>query len=197
MPTKIREIRHPWLLLGVVTVIGLAADLVSKLLAEQWLPIGQPRSCLGKTLELMLIYNRAGVFGIDPGNVIPGFHVQNFFPFFNLVAALLLLVYYRFLKRSSVFMHWALAFVMPGALGNLLDRIIHPARGVVDFIKVDLGFPPFHPWPIFNLADAWVTIGIILMAVSFLFEEQGKKNASEAAIPATPPVTGERETPLS
>jgi signal peptidase II len=55
--------------------------------------------------------------------------------------------------------------------------LFHPARGVVDFIKVDLGFRPFNPWPVFNVADALVTIGIILMAASFLFEGDRRKEA--------------------
>jgi signal peptidase II len=78
--------------------------------------------------------------------------------------------YYKFLKTSDRLLHWALAFILPGALGNLFDRLIHPGMGVVDFIKVDLGFRPFNPWPIFNVADAWVTIGVVLMIASFLFE---------------------------
>jgi signal peptidase II len=74
-------------------------------------------------------------------------------------------------------MHWALAIILPGALGNLFDRIIHPGLGVVDFIKMDLKFWPFNPWPVFNLADLFVTIGVGLMIACFLLEERRRKNA--------------------
>lgn len=54
-----------------------------------------------------------------------------------------------------------LGLIAGGALGNGLDRIRHGE--VVDFIMVDLGFWPLDPWPIFNVADSAVFVGVALL----------------------------------
>lgn len=63
-----------------------------------------------------------------------------------------------------------LALLLGGAAGNLTDRIIHGA--VTDFLEVWLRFLPFslfNPWPTFNVADAGVTIGALLLLYDVLF----------------------------
>jgi len=68
-----------------------------------------------------------------------------------------------------------LALLLGGAAGNLTDRIVHGA--VTDFLEVWLRFIPlqlFNPWPTFNVADAAVTIGAILLIFDVLFHAQPK-----------------------
>ena len=68
-----------------------------------------------------------------------------------------------------------LAFLLGGAAGNLTDRIVHGA--VTDFLEVwlrFLPFPIFNPWPTFNVADAAVTIGAILLIFDVLFHSHSK-----------------------
>jgi len=68
------------------------------------------------------------------------------------------LIYY-FLKSQDHFERTALAFVLSGAVSNLADRLI---RGcVIDFI--DLKF-----WPVFNLADIYITIGVVMLIIKFI-----------------------------
>ena len=57
----------------------------------------------------------------------------------------------------------ALALVVGGAVGNLIDRVV--AGGVTDFIDVFVGT---HHWPAFNVADSAISIGIVLMAIDSL-----------------------------
>ena len=64
-------------------------------------------------------------------------------------------------------MRIGLGLVMGGAIGNLIDRI--RAGEVTDFIEVDLGFWPLDPWPIFNIADAALTTGVIILVYCFVF----------------------------
>jgi len=69
------------------------------------------------------------------------------------VALALLLLRARTQPRMR---YWALVLVTAGAMGNYLDRLV---RGyVVDFVHV-------HHWPVFNLADAYVTVGLFLLAL--------------------------------
>ena len=63
----------------------------------------------------------------------------------------------------------AISLVVSGVFGNLTDRLQHGY--VVDFLKFDFGFPPFHPWPSFNVADSCVVVGAILLALSSFREE--------------------------
>jgi signal peptidase II len=71
-----------------------------------------------------------------------------------------------------------LALLLGGAAGNLTDRIVHGA--VTDFLEVwlrFLPFPIFNPWPTFNVADAAVTIGAILLIFDVFFHPQPKHPA--------------------
>lgn len=88
-----------------------------------------------------------------------------FFKGFNLlfiILTLLIIVFVLYYYRKEKKYDLAFNFILAGAFGNLIDRIF---RGfVVDFI--DLGF-----WPIFNLADAFVTIGALLL-IYYLWKEK-------------------------
>ena len=66
-----------------------------------------------------------------------------------------------------------LALLLGGAAGNLTDRIVHGA--VTDFLEVWVRFLPFslfNPWPTFNVADAGVTIGALLLLYDVIFHSQ-------------------------
>ena len=69
-----------------------------------------------------------------------------------------------------------LLLLLGGAAGNLTDRIVHGA--VTDFLEVWVRFFPFslfNPWPTFNLADAGVTIGALLLLYDVIFHSQKAK----------------------
>ena len=70
-----------------------------------------------------------------------------------------------------------LALLLAGATGNVTDRMIHGS--VTDFLQVWLRFLPwrlFNPWPTFNVADAAVTLGAILLIFDVLFHPQEVAN---------------------
>lgn len=69
-----------------------------------------------------------------------------------------------------------LALLLGGAAGNLTDRIVHGA--VTDFLEVwlrFLPFPIFNPWPTFNVADAAVTIGALLLIFDVIFHPHASR----------------------
>ena len=71
----------------------------------------------------------------------------------------------------------ALGMVLGGALGNILDRVRHGY--VVDF--ADLHFGDFRPFFIFNVADAAISIGVVILLLrAFLVKERPKENAEHA-----------------
>ena len=67
-----------------------------------------------------------------------------------------------FLKTESKYIAVALSLVIAGAFGNIIDRMINGA--VADFL--DFHVSGYH-WPAFNLADIYITIGIIMLIISF------------------------------
>jgi signal peptidase II len=76
-------------------------------------------------------------------------------------------------RSSSALNAAGLALLLGGAAGNITDRIIHGA--VTDFLEVWVRFLPWHifnPWPTFNVADAAVTVGAVLIVFDVLFGQQ-------------------------
>ena len=80
-----------------------------------------------------------------------------------------LFVYNHFVKQKNVFYCISFGFIIGGAVGNLIDRIA--LQYVRDFIFLDF-FPTF---PVFNLADSFLCVGAVMMAIFVLFM-QGKKS---------------------
>jgi signal peptidase II len=103
-------------------------------------------------------------------------------PFFYLVslgAVIFIFWYYRKLSDEQRYLQIALALVLGGALGNALDRLL---RGyVIDFI--DWHWRDLH-WPTFNIADAGISVGLVLLFLDMLF---AKKPAGNGAVKPEPP----------
>ena len=81
----------------------------------------------------------------------------------------LLFVFNHFIKNKNTFYCVAFGFIIGGAVGNLIDRLF--LRYVRDFIFLDF-FPTF---PVFNLADSFLCVGAVMLAVFILFMS-GEKN---------------------
>lgn len=144
------------LLLGL-----LLADCGSKRIAEDTLALHSPHSVVGDVVRFTLAYNPGAAFGIDVG---PASRIV--FTILTLVALVALIAMYRATPAEDRVQVAALGLITGGALGNLYDRI-RGAAGVVDFIDVGVGGTRF--WT-FNIADAGITIGAILLAISLLAE---------------------------
>jgi len=96
---------------------------------------------------------------------------------FVVLPLILLIALVGYFIKSDEFtglQRWALAAIIGGGFGNMVDRLFRP-EGVVDFIDVRFyGIFGLERWPTFNIADSSVVIGGILLAVSFIFEKEGK-----------------------
>ena len=174
-------IRNKWFFLSCITGAGLFVDWLTKYLVELKLEFGHPVSIVGHYLEFFFIYNKGALFGLNPRTWFPGFPVSAFFIVFTVIAVVLLVLYYKGIKPEEKLLRWGLALVMPGAFGNLLDRIIHPEKGVVDFIKIGISETLY--WPIFNFADIYITVGVVCMMIAFLTEKKVEKNKNEGLLP--------------
>ena len=172
MKDGIKEIKHRWVWLGAVTAVGLAIDLVTKYLAYTRLEAGVPVPVIGEYLMWKLVYNEGAIFGTDIPALMPWLPPNVFFIAFMACAIGFLLFYYKRLRKDEVLLHWGLMIVVPGALGNFHDRIVHGEKGVVDFIL--MGIPPSTYWFIYNVADIFVTAGVGMMLLYFLLDARKK-----------------------
>jgi len=83
--------------------------------------------------------------------------------FVSIIAIIAILVIFHQTDREKRLVQGGLVLVFSGAIGNLIDRVLH--KEVIDFI--DIFFNNRH-WPAFNVADACITIGVMLLAADLL-----------------------------
>lgn len=147
----------------LTALIVLALDQVSKFLIRANMSPGQsiPEDGL---FRITYVTNTGGVFGILSN--------QAFLILLTTVIGIAaILLYSRYPIFNRILVRIALGLLLGGALGNLIDRL--SLGWVVDFI--DLGF-----WPVFNLADSAIVLGVILLLYYFIFvvrkEERLNKN---------------------
>jgi signal peptidase II len=135
-----------WLLAALVLGAVIALDQLTKHAVEHSIIPGEERSFL-PGVELVNTRNQGVAFGFLPGN-----HVA--VTVLIALALLALLAYFALHTRTRLI--WLpTGMLIGGALGNVIDRARHGA--VTDFVKLPLGWPPF------NLADASITLGIVIL----------------------------------
>lgn len=92
-----------------------------------------------------------------------------FFVGIALVATIVLTVWLARLKSSECWMAVTLSLILGGAIGNLYDRISYAY--VIDFI--DVYYQTWH-WPVFNIADSAISIGVVMMLIDVFRGEDSK-----------------------
>ena len=119
---------------------------------------------LSKYLNISLIWNQGIAFGLFSFN-------QNYlYNFMTIIIVVVILIVFFMIINSTGIKKYSLLMIFGGALGNLYDRFFYKA--VPDFIDFHIG--DIH-WFIFNVADIFITIGIIFM-ILFELVINNKKN---------------------
>ena len=138
----------PWVRAGLVALAVIAVDQVSKRIVQHSIVPGEERGLL-PGLSLVDTRNHGVAFGFLPGD-----HLA-----VTLVVALallaLLLYFARHLRLALIWLPTGM--LIGGALGNVIDRLREGS--VTDFVKLPLGWPPF------NLADASITLGVVILVI--------------------------------
>ena len=168
-----------------VTLCIVFLDQVTKLLVKgftlpifnyyhQGMQLGQSIPVIGDFLRLTFVENPGMAFGIDIGGRL-------FLTIFSFMASIGIFYYIYHLRKEPFIIRLTLAMILGGAIGNLIDRIFYGVifgeeslfyGKVVDFIDMDffnIDFLAIHMnrFAIFNVADASVTSGIILMLLFY------------------------------
>jgi signal peptidase II len=160
----------------------LALDFWTKRWASRVLADSPPVPVIGEFVRFTYARNSGVAFGLGAGLPFPYY-------LFSIAAALAIL--YLFLRQRvpTSGRRLALALILGGALGNLVDRVT--TGEVVDFI--DIGWGRWH-WPVFNVADSAVSIGVVLFAFTWSRREGA---ALEGDAPGAPGDAPDRAPPDS
>jgi signal peptidase II len=189
-----------------VTGVVIVLDQVTKLLIKGFtipmidlyhagVPVGASIPILGDLIRLTFIENPGMAFGIDIGGRL-------FLTVFSVVASIAIFAYLYKIRHEAFIIRLSLAMILGGAIGNLIDRIFYGVifgegslfyGKVVDFVDVDffdvdvLGIH-LSRWPVFNLADAAVSIGVLMLLVfhkKFTAAEEVGVSISPSAVPVS------------
>jgi signal peptidase II len=135
---------------ALTSAVVIALDQITKSLAVEHLSDGRVVEVIPGVLQFRLGFNSGGAFGLLQG--LPGLFLVT-----TGVVMTIILLWIRRVEDPR----WLipLGMVLGGGLGNFADRIFREFDGrVVDFID-------FHVWPIFNLADTAIVVGVLLVVI--------------------------------
>ena len=152
--------------------------------------LGESIPVLGDFFKITFTENPGMAFGFDPGS-----DFKLFISVFSLVASIGLLIYLFTVRNKSFSLKIAIALILGGAVGNVIDRMFYGViydyaplfyGKVVDFFDFDFfNFSIFgrsyDRWPIFNIADAAVSIGVLILLVFYKQHETEDKKIVEVA----------------
>ncbi len=150
-----------WIVLIAAGILLL--DQVTKALVVRYLPDQVPWNpipFLGRLVTLTLVRNTGAAFGLLSGQ-------SSLLTVVAVGVMAMILLLFRQLPYQRRLIQLSLGLQLGGAVGNLIDRL--RVGHVIDFID-------FHFWPVFNVADSAIVIGVIILAYYLLFladKEQG------------------------
>lgn len=175
-----------WISLVIVIVDQLTKFAVKgspvSWLPFEGMPYGSSKPMIGEILRMTYIENPGIAFGIT----IPGFKAV--FGIFSIVASSAIIWYLN--KHKHQLKRWekiSLALILGGAVGNLIDRVFYGViygydslfyGRVVDFF--DFGYQK-NWWPVFNVADSAVSVGVVLLMILLLKKKEPAVTASTAS----------------
>ena len=158
----------------VFVLVLLVADLASKSWAFSEIGIHGQRPIMGEWLSFFCITNSGGIWGAGNNGGFTGI-----LTIVRLIAVGVLILFVKRQADSNRMGLFTLGLLIAGAVGNLYDNLsawmpwdLEEPGKVRDFVMVDFNVPgwwpdwlgwPFHPFPIFNFADACISVGFVLL----------------------------------
>jgi signal peptidase II len=164
----------PAAVIVLVTVAGAFLDLLTKSIFYGMALRADSIPVIPGVLDFRAVLNRGIVWGMFAGrsNLI--------FILFSIIAVIAVALIFLRSGRPGWKTTLSLSFILAGTVGNLYDRVVFGA--VRDFIHWYL----FVDWPVFNVADIWICVGVGLFAITVLF-------AKEPSAAQEPPPTARKE----
>ncbi|EGQ2848749.1 signal peptidase II [Staphylococcus pseudintermedius] len=149
-----------------ITLIILIGDQLTKFIVRTQMTLGESFAVVPKFLYITSHRNNGAAWGILSGKM-------TFFYIITIIVLIALIVFYIKEAKNNMLMQIAISLLFSGALGNFIDRV--SSGEVVDFIDtVIFGYD----FPIFNIADASLTIGVVLLIIVLLKDQNQKGKVS-------------------
>src|SRR5690625_2813499 len=146
----------------LIACIVIAIDQISKWIIIRTMDVYDQISIIDGFFRITSHRNKGAAWGI----------LQNQMMFFYIITIIVVIgiVYYmeKHAKQHKL-LGVALSFILVGALGNFIDRLIH--KEVVDFLDFNIFG---YEYPIFNFADSFLVIGVILVVIFTFYDERKK-----------------------
>lgn len=153
---------------GLLTLAVIGLDQLTKQLVKRNMELGESIEVFGEFLKITSHRNAGAAWGILQGQMA----------FFYIVTAFVLaMMVYLYIKeaKGKPMMQIGIALLIAGAIGNLIDRVLY--QQVTDFVDVLI---INYSFPIFNVADASLTIGVALLLIYYLFIDKSGKDDQHA-----------------
>jgi len=143
----------------LISSLIIIADQISKFLIKSNLNLYEKINIINGFFQIKYIRNSGAVWGLfsnSPNSLIP-----KLITLLSIIALIIVLFYFLKIESSCILELTSLSLIMGGALGNLVDRVTQGS--VVDFLEFYIG--KYH-WPTFNVADFFISTGVILLIFS-------------------------------
>jgi signal peptidase II len=138
----------------VIALSVFVLDRITKTLVSAQIAYGSEVQALGHLVGITNVRNSGAAFGFAPAGAI-------LFLFASIVVAIGLVVYVV-RNPGTPWNDAVLGLILGGTLGNGFDRVVYGT--VTDFID-------FHFWPVFNVADSAISVGVVLLIATYLIRK--------------------------
>jgi signal peptidase II len=155
----------------LISLVIVLLDQLAKLLVVRSMPLGQNIPIVPGFFDLTFVLNPGAAFSLFA--TLPEWIRNPFFILISVGAAVLIVAYRSRYLRENRLASVSLALIFGGAIGNLIDRLRYGV--VVDFL--DAHIYQYH-WPIFNVADSSISVGVALLLLEMLLEWQRERKGS-------------------
>ncbi|NLW69685.1 MAG: signal peptidase II [Eubacteriaceae bacterium] len=150
--------------MNIMTIIAIVfIDFMSKFAAVRLLEGMQPIVIIKRVISLEYVENTGAAFGILKGK-------SYYLGWFSIALCAAMLIFMLIVKsknpRKKIFVN-SIAMIIGGALANGIERLYH--EYVIDFFKLT-----FINFPVFNMADVFITVGTFLFCLNLLFDRKIK-----------------------
>ncbi len=145
-----------FLFYALFAALAVVLDQVTKYLTVIHIPLGESIPFLPGVLDLTYVQNNGAAFSSFQG------HQGLFLLIFLIFTGIVLYEYFRKPMGFVKFERWCIAAIYAGGLGNMIDRI---RQGFV----VDMFETVFMEFPVFNVADCFITCGCALLMIHLVF----------------------------
>lgn len=175
------------MIITLLIALGLLLiDQAAKLIIMATMTEGESITVIKDFFYINYVKNNGVAFGFEfTSNPTANLIIQLAIASIVLTAFIIIIIKVKSFKNNKWFMI-SMALLIGGLLGNVIDRIFYPTHSVTDFLSFIIYYPWFvngkltmcsFPFAVFNIADTWLTVGVIMMIIYLIFIEPKREKA--------------------